>query len=93
LITLTVSLPLMGRRRFQQGRSGDHPGGLDGQYAHKISLVHNAANDTFYLYYCAVGKAGDARKQGALHWLVDQSEAVVGAEVTLEARKKWGDTT
>ena len=23
-------------------------------YAHKISLVYNGDNDTFYMYYCAV---------------------------------------
>jgi alpha-L-fucosidase len=39
-------------------KAGGHPGGLDSQYAHKISLVHNPANDTFYLYYCAVGNKG-----------------------------------
>ena len=39
-------------------KAGGHPGGLDRQYAHKISLVHNPANDTFYLYYCAVGNKG-----------------------------------
>ena len=39
-------------------KAGGHPGGLDSQYAHKISLIHNPANDTFYLYYCAVGNKG-----------------------------------
>lgn len=39
-------------------RAGGHPGGLDRQYAHKTSLVYNPANDTFYLYYCAVGDRG-----------------------------------
>jgi len=39
-------------------RAGGHPGGLDSQYAHKISLVHNPANDTLYLYYCATGARG-----------------------------------
>lgn len=39
-------------------KAGGHPGGLDRQYAHKISLVHNPANDTFYLYYNAVGDHG-----------------------------------
>jgi len=39
-------------------KAGGHPRGLDKQYAHKISLVHNPANDTFYLYYCAVGNQG-----------------------------------
>lgn len=35
-------------------RSGGNPSGLDAKYAHKISLVWNPANDTFYLFYCAV---------------------------------------
>ena len=39
----------VGRRRDH--RSGD---GLDKQYAHKISLVFNPRNDTFYMYYNAV---------------------------------------
>lgn len=39
-------------------RAGGHPQGLDSQYAHKISLVRNPENDTFYMYYCAVGKKG-----------------------------------
>ncbi len=39
-------------------KAGGHPGGLDSQYAHKISLVRNPDNDTFYLYYCAVGNRG-----------------------------------
>lgn len=39
-------------------RAGGHPGGLDKQYAHKISLVYRASNDTFYLYYCACGNKG-----------------------------------
>lgn len=39
-------------------KAGGHPGGLDKQYAHKISLVYNKANDTFYMYYCAVGNKG-----------------------------------
>jgi hypothetical protein len=38
--------------------AGGHPLGLDKQYAHKISLVRNPANDTFYLYYCACGPKG-----------------------------------
>ncbi len=45
-------------------KAGGHPGGLDAQYAHKISLVHNPANDTSYLYYCAVGKEGTAGNKG-----------------------------
>lgn len=39
-------------------KAGGHPGGLDKQFAHKISLVYNKSNDTFYLYYCAVGNRG-----------------------------------
>jgi beta-xylosidase len=36
-------------------KAGGHPDGLDTQHAHKISLIYNPANDTFYMYYCAVG--------------------------------------
>jgi sucrose-6-phosphate hydrolase SacC (GH32 family) len=39
-------------------KAGGHPGGLDQTYAHKISLVYNPANDTWYLHYCACGKKG-----------------------------------
>ncbi len=39
-------------------KAGGHPEGLDGKYAHKISLVYNRANDTFYMHYCAVGNQG-----------------------------------
>ena len=39
-------------------KAGGHPDGLDRQYAHKISLVYNPANDTFYMYYCATGNKG-----------------------------------
>lgn len=39
-------------------KAGGHPGGLDRQYAHKTSLVYNPENDTYYLYYCAVGDKG-----------------------------------
>jgi predicted GH43/DUF377 family glycosyl hydrolase len=39
-------------------KAGGHPGGLDGQHAHKTSLVHDPASDMFYLYYCAVGSKG-----------------------------------
>ncbi len=39
-------------------RAGGNPSGLDKTYAHKISLVYNPKNDTFYLYYCAVGNKG-----------------------------------
>ena len=30
--------------------------GLDNLYAHKISLVWNPSNDTYYMFYCAVDK-------------------------------------
>ncbi len=39
-------------------KAGGHPNGLDKKYAHKISLVYNPENDTFYMYYCAVGNKG-----------------------------------
>ena len=39
-------------------KAGGHPGGLDSTYAHKISLVYNPGNGTFYLFYCAVGNKG-----------------------------------
>lgn len=39
-------------------KAGGHPSGLDNIYAHKISLVYNDENDTFYMYYCAVGNKG-----------------------------------
>jgi len=39
-------------------KAGGHPGGLDRTYAHKIALVYNPRNDTFYMYYCAVGPKG-----------------------------------
>ena len=37
-------------------RAGDNL--LDNQHAHKTSLVYNASNKTYYLYYCAVGSKG-----------------------------------
>ena len=37
---------------------GGHPTGLDSTYAHKISLVYNPKNETYYMYYCAVGNKG-----------------------------------
>ncbi|MDR3193700.1 MAG: hypothetical protein LBT76_00230 [Tannerella sp.] len=37
---------------------GGHPAGLDLKYAHKISLVFNAHENTYYMYYCAVGNKG-----------------------------------
>jgi beta-xylosidase len=39
-------------------KAGGHPAGLDKKYAHKISLVYNPKNDTFYMFYCAVGNKG-----------------------------------
>jgi predicted GH43/DUF377 family glycosyl hydrolase len=39
-------------------KAGGNPSGLDRQYAHKTSLVHNPANETFYMHYCAVGDKG-----------------------------------
>ena len=39
-------------------KAGGHPGGLDKKFAHKISLVWNPANETFYMHYCAVGSEG-----------------------------------
>lgn len=39
-------------------KAGGHPGGLDRQYAHKISLIFNPKNETFYMYYCACGNRG-----------------------------------
>ena len=39
-------------------KAGGHPLGLDKQYAHKISLVWNPENQTFYMYYNAVGEKG-----------------------------------
>ena len=39
-------------------KAGGNPSGLDKQFAHKISLVYNPKNETFYLYYCACGNRG-----------------------------------
>lgn len=39
-------------------KAGGNPSGIDKQYAHKISLVYNPANETFYLHYCAAGGKG-----------------------------------
>ena len=39
-------------------KAGGNPSGLDTEYAHKISLVYNPGNETFYLYYCACGGEG-----------------------------------
>ena len=39
-------------------RAGGHPKQLDQQHAHKTSLVYNASNKTYFLFYCAVGSKG-----------------------------------
>jgi len=40
-------------------RAGGNPSGLDKRYAHKVTLVYNPKNDTFYMFYNAVpGKKG-----------------------------------
>ncbi len=39
-------------------KAGQNPSGLDKQYAHKTSLVWNPSNQTFYLFYNAVGTQG-----------------------------------
>ena len=39
-------------------KAGGNPSGLDKTYAHKISLVYNHPNDTYYMFYCAVGEKG-----------------------------------
>ena len=41
-------------------KAGGHPGGLDKQYAHKVALVFNPKNETFYLFYDAVPGKKDA---------------------------------
>ena len=41
-------------------KAGGNPSGLDRAYAHKVSLVYNPKNDTFYMFYDAVpGKKGE----------------------------------
>ena len=46
-------------------KAGGNPSGLDKQYAHKISLVFNPSNETFYLFYNAVpGTPGPAGGRG-----------------------------
>lgn len=37
-------------------KAGGNPSGIDEKYAHKISLLWNKANETFYMFYCAVDK-------------------------------------
>jgi len=39
-------------------KAGGHPDGMDKQFAHKVSLVFNPKNETFYLYYCSCGNKG-----------------------------------
>jgi sucrose-6-phosphate hydrolase SacC (GH32 family) len=46
-------------------KAGGNPSGLDKQYAHKISLVYDPANDTFLMFYNAVpGKRGTTGGRG-----------------------------
>ena len=46
-------------------KAGGNPSGLDRQYAHKISLVFNPKNETFYMFYNAVpGKPGATGGRG-----------------------------
>jgi thiol-disulfide isomerase/thioredoxin len=46
-------------------KAGGNPSGLDKQHAHKISLVYNPKNDTFYMFYDAVpGKPGPTGGRG-----------------------------
>ncbi|MBT4399994.1 MAG: hypothetical protein HN936_15425 [Bacteroidetes bacterium] len=40
-------------------KAGGNPSGIDEKYAHKISLVWNPKNETFYMFYCAVDKDGN----------------------------------
>jgi len=37
-------------------KAGGNPSGLDNQYAHKVSLVWNPSNKTYYMFYCAVDR-------------------------------------
>jgi predicted GH43/DUF377 family glycosyl hydrolase len=39
-------------------KAGGNPSGLDKQFAHKISLAWNPANETYYMFYNAVGTQG-----------------------------------
>ncbi len=39
-------------------KAGGNPSGLDKQYAHKVSLVYRPEDDTFFMFYCAVGPKG-----------------------------------
>jgi len=37
-------------------KAGGNPSGIDHKYAHKISLVWNPEDETYYMFYCAVDK-------------------------------------
>ena len=39
-------------------KAGGHPNGFDRAHAHNVSVVYNEQNDTYYLFYCAVGEKG-----------------------------------
>jgi predicted GH43/DUF377 family glycosyl hydrolase len=39
-------------------KAGGNPSGIDGRYAHKISLVWNPEDETYYMFYCAVDQKG-----------------------------------
>jgi len=39
-------------------KAGGNPSGLDQRYAHKISLIWNPVNKTYYMFYNAVGNKG-----------------------------------
>jgi hypothetical protein len=39
-------------------KAGGNPSGIDGRYAHKISLVWNPEDETYYMFYCAVDEKG-----------------------------------
>ena len=46
-------------------KAGGNPSGLDKQYAHKIALVFNPKNETFYMFYNAVpGQRGATGGRG-----------------------------
>ncbi|MCX7006801.1 MAG: hypothetical protein NTY53_06070, partial [Kiritimatiellaeota bacterium] len=46
-------------------KAGGNPSGLDKQYAHKIALIFNPKNETFYMFYNAVpGKRGPTGGRG-----------------------------
>jgi hypothetical protein len=39
-------------------KASGNPSGLDKKYAHKISIIWNPVNKTYYMYYNAVGNKG-----------------------------------